>query len=241
MKVLVLGGTTEARVLAGELVAAHDVTISLAGRVRSPLPLPGRVRIGGFGGVDGLAAWLRAHQTDVVVDATHPFADVMTAHADVACAEVGVPLLRLQRPAWTPVDGDDWRLVPDLPAAAAVADVLGERIFLTTGRSGLAVFAPLDRWFLVRSVDPPEPPVPARMQVLLDRGPFALDGERALLRDHAIDVLVTKNSGGAAPKLAAARERGVPVVIVGRPPLPPNVIAVPTVAAARDWVNSGGG
>ena len=183
MRVLVLGGTTEARVLAGEIVAAHDVTVSLAGRVRSPLPLPGRVRIGGFGGVDGLAAWLRAHRTDVVVDATHPFASTMTAHADVACAEVGVPLLRLQRPAWTPVDGDDWRLVADLPAAAAVADGLGERIFLTTGRSGLAV-----------------------------------EGERA-----------------------AARERGVPVVMVGRPPLPRGVIAVPTVAAARDWVNSGGG
>ena len=241
MKVLVLGGTTEARVLAGELVAAHDVTVSLAGRVRSPLPLPGRVRIGGFGGVDGLAAWLRAHHTDAVVDATHPFADVMTAHADVACAEVGVPLLRLQRPAWTPVDGDDWRLVSDLPAAAAVADGLGERIFLTTGRSGLAVFAPLDRWFLVRSVDPPEPPVPARMKVLLDRGPFTLDGEHALMREHAIDVLVTKNSGGVAPKLAAARELRIPVVVVERPPLPPDVIAVPTVAAARDWVNSGGG
>ena len=103
------------------------------------------------------------------------------------------------------------------------------------------MFAPVDRWFLVRSVDPPEPPVPARMRVLLDRGPFTLDGERALLREHAIDVLVTKNSGGPAPKLAAARELGVPVVIVERPPLPPGVIAVPTVDAARDLVSSGGG
>ena len=112
MRVLLLGGTTEARLLAGELVADHDVTVSLAGRVRSPLPLPGTVRVGGFGGVDGLAAWLRAHGTDAVVDATHPFASTMTAHAAAACALVEVPLLRLQRPAWSPVTGDDWRPVP---------------------------------------------------------------------------------------------------------------------------------
>jgi precorrin-6A/cobalt-precorrin-6A reductase len=241
MNVLVLGGTTEARVLAGELVAGHDVTVSLAGRVRSPLPLPGTVRIGGFGGVDGLAAWLRAHHTDLVVDATHPFASTMTAHAATACAATDVPLLRLQRPAWTPAPGDDWRAVPDLSAAAKAVTALGERVFLSTGRSGLAVFAGVDRWFLVRSVDPPEPPVPARMQVVLDRGPFTLDGERDLLRDNAIDVLVTKNSGGPAPKLTAARELRVPVVMVERPPLPRGVIAAPTVAAARDWVNSGGG
>ena len=115
-------------------------------------------------------------------------------------------------------------------------------MFLTTGRTGLAVFAPVDRWFLVRSVDPPEPPVPRRMKVLLDRGPFTLDGERALLREHAVDVLVTKNSGGPAPKLAAARELGVPVVIVERPPLPPGVIAVATVGrGARAGSSSGGG
>jgi precorrin-6A/cobalt-precorrin-6A reductase len=234
MRVLVLGGTTEGRLLAGELVADHEVTVSLAGRVRSPLPLPGEVRVGGFGGVDGLAAWLRGHGTDAVVDATHPFASTMTAHAAAACALTGVPLLRLQRPAWNPGPGDDWRPVPDLPAAASAAAALGERVFLTTGRSGLAVFAPVDRWFLVRSVDPPEPPVPARMQVLLDRGPFTLDGERALLREHRIDVLVTKNSGGPVPKLAAARELGVPVVMVQRPALPPGVTVIPTVGAALD-------
>jgi precorrin-6A/cobalt-precorrin-6A reductase len=199
------------------------------------------VRVGGFGGVDGLAAWLRTHGTDAVVDATHPFASTMTAHAAAACAVAGVPLLRLERPAWSPVPGDDWRPVPDLAAAAETVAVEGDRVFLTTGRTGLAVFAGVDRWFLVRSVDPPEPPVPARMRVLLDRGPFTLDGERALMREHAVDVLVTKNSGGVAPKLAAARELGVPVVVVERPPLPPNVIAVATVAAARDWVSSGAG
>jgi len=114
-------------------------------------------------------------------------------------------------------------------------------VFLTTGRTGLSVFAGVERWFLVRSVDPPEPPVPARMQVVLDRGPFTLEGERALMREHAIDVLVTKNSGGEAPKLAAARELDIPVVVVERPSLPPDVIAVATVAAARDWVSSGAG
>jgi precorrin-6A/cobalt-precorrin-6A reductase len=138
------------------------------------------------------------------------------------------------------VTGDDWRPVPSLEAAAEVVAAQGDRVFLTTGRTGLAVFAPVDRWFLVRSVDPPEPPVPRRMTVVLDRGPFTLDGERALLREHAVDVLVTKNSGGPAPKLAAARELGVPVIIVERPALPPTVIAVATVAAARDWVSSGG-
>jgi precorrin-6A/cobalt-precorrin-6A reductase len=165
----------------------------------------------------------------------------MTAHAAAACALVDVPLLRLQRPAWTPVPGDDWRRVPDLAAAAEAVAAQGDRVFLTTGRTGLAAFASVDRWFLVRSVDPPEPPVPARMRVLLDRGPFTLDGERALLREHAIDVLVTKNSGGPAAKLAAARELDVPVVVVERPPLPPGVNAVPTVDAARDWVSSGAG
>ncbi|WP_214401478.1 cobalt-precorrin-6A reductase [Pseudonocardia lacus] len=241
MRVLVLGGTTEGRLLAGALVDDHDVTVSLAGRVRSPLPLPGTVRVGGFGGVDGLAAWLREHRTGAVVDATHPFAATMTVHAAAACARVGVPLLRLQRPGWTPVPGDDWRPVPDLPAAAETAAALGERIFLSTGRTELAVFAPVDRWFLVRSVDPPEPPVPARMRVLLDRGPFTVDGERALLREHAVDVLVTKDSGGPAAKLTAARELGVPVVMVARPPLPAGVAAVATVDAALAWVSRGGG
>ena len=151
MKVLVLGGTTEARVLAGELVAGHDVTVSLAGRVRSPRPLPGRVRIGGLGGVAGLVAWLRANATAAVVDATHPFASTMTAHAAAACALAAVPLLRLQRPAWAPVPGDDWRAVRDLPAAAEAVAAFGDRGILTTGRSGLAVFAWVDRWVLGRA------------------------------------------------------------------------------------------
>ena len=241
VRVLLLGGTTEARLLAGELVAHHDVTVSLAGRVRSPLPLPGTVRVGGFGGVDGLAACAVIVDANGCVASTTASVPCARSHAATACALVGVPLLRLQRPAWTPVPGDDWRMVTDLAAAAEAVAAQGDRVFLTTGRTGLAAFAPVDRWFLVRSVDPPEPPVPARMRVLLDRGPFTLDGERALLREHAIDVLVTKNSGGPAAKLAAARELGVPVVVVERPPLPRGVDAVSTVDAARDWVSSGAG
>lgn len=238
MRVLVLGGTTEGRLLAGNLVGAHEVTVSLAGRVRAPLPLPGSVRVGGFGGVDGLAAWLREHRTGAVVDATHPFASTMTAHAAAACAAAGVPLLRLQRPAWAPVPDDVWHVVECLPCAARRAADLGERVFLTTGRTGLAAFAPVDRWYLVRSVEPPEPPHPARMEVLLDRGPFTLDGELALLRAHRVDVLVSKNSGGDAPKLAAARTLGLPVVMVARPPLPDGVRSAPSVAAAAEWVAS---
>ena len=175
---------------------------------------------------------------DAVVDATHPFADRMTINAAAATAAAGVPLLVLRRPGWTARPGDRWTTVDSLAAAAAVLPDLGERIFLTTGRLGLAAFAGSDRWFLVRSIDPPQPPAPARMHVLLDRGPFTLDGERALLREHRIDVLVTKDSGGsaAAAKLTAAREAGIPVVVQARPPLPPGLAVVPAVDEAVAWV-----
>ncbi|NMH99143.1 cobalt-precorrin-6A reductase [Pseudonocardia sp. K10HN5] len=237
---LILGGTREARRLAAVLVdrPGLHVTSSLAGRVRTPSLPPGEVRIGGFGGVDGLAGWLRDKAVDAVVDATHPFAARMSANAAAATARAGVALLVLRRPGWTAGPGDDWRWADTLPEAAALLPSLGERIFLTTGRQDLASFADLDLWFLVRSVDAPEPPAPQRMHVLLDRGPFTVDGERTLLREHRIDVLVTKDSGGdmTAAKLVAARELGIPVVIQSRPPLPAGVTVVPTVAAAADWV-----
>ena len=155
-----------------------------------------------------------------------------------ASAAAGVPLLVLRRPGWQAGPGDDWRRVPALPEAAALLPDLGERAFLTTGRQGLGAFAGLDRtWFLARCVDPPEPPLPARLQVLLDRGPYTVDGELALLREHRIDVLVTKDSGGeqTVAKLTAARTVGIPVVMVSRPPTP----AAPTVATVADalaWV-----
>ncbi|MCB5181253.1 cobalt-precorrin-6A reductase [Streptomyces antimicrobicus] len=236
--VLVLGGTTEARGLAEALAGGpYRVTTSLAGRVAAPALPPGGTRIGGFGGPAGLAAWMVEHAVTRLVDATHPFAGRMSFHAAEAAALANVPLLALRRPAWQPVPGDVWHRVPDLEAAARVLPDLGSRAFLTTGRTGLATFAHLDRvWFLVRSVDAPGPPVPARTEVLLARGPFDLAEERALLRRHRIDVLVTKDSGGSAtaPKLTAARECGVPVLIVDRPPTPPGVPEAASVEAALE-------
>ncbi|MGY0465018.1 cobalt-precorrin-6A reductase [Kitasatospora sp. cg17-2] len=232
---LILGGTTEARALAAALDGRTGlrVTSSLAGRVARPRLPAGEVRIGGFGGADGLADWLRAERVDTVVDATHPFAAVMSGNAAAAAAATGVPLLALRRPGWTAVPGDDWHRVPSLDAAAALLPALGRRVLLTSGRQGLAAFAHLDGLhFVARSVDPPEPPLPAALDVLLDRGPFTLDGERAVLREHRIDVVVTKDSGGAAtaPKLTAARELGLPVVLVDRPPLPAGVPVAASVA-----------
>ncbi|GAA2283293.1 precorrin-6A reductase [Streptomyces ruber] len=235
--VLVLGGTTEARELAASLAARPGVrvTTSLAGRVARPRAQAGEVRTGGFGGAEGLADWLREHAVDAVVDATHPFAAGITAHAARAAAATGVPAVVLRRPGWRPGPGDDWRPADSLTGAAGLLPALGRRVFLTTGRLGLAAFAHLaEPYFLVRSVEPPEPPLPARTEVLLARGPFTADGEEALLREHRIDVLVTKDSGGAATaaKLVAARRLGLPVVVVRRPPLPEGVTAVPDVGAA---------
>jgi precorrin-6A/cobalt-precorrin-6A reductase len=233
--VLILGGTAEARALAGALVAADvPVVSSLAGRVRDPALPAGEVRVGGFGGVDGLAAWIIEHDAAAVVDATHPFASTMTAHAVAASAATGVPLVVLRRPGWAPQPG--WIWADSLPDAAARLPALGERVFLTTGRTSLATFADLDLEFLVRCVEPPAGPLPRRMTVLLSRGPFTVAGERALMREHRIDVLVTKDSGGplTSAKLAAAREEGVRTLVVRRPALPAGVEAVSTVDAVLD-------
>ncbi|ROR37420.1 cobalt-precorrin-6A reductase [Kitasatospora cineracea] len=241
MHVLILGGTSEARRLADALAAdpALRVTSSLAGRVAQPRLPAGEVRIGGFGGPAGLAAWLRAHAVDVLLDATHPFAERISRNAALAAADTGTPLLALRRPSWTAQDGDRWHPVPSLAAAADALPALGTRVFLTTGRQGIGAFAHLDGlMFLARSVEPPVPPMPAVTEVLLERGPFTLDGERALLRAHRIEVLVTKDSGSAAtaPKLTAARELGLPVVVVERPAAPAGVRTAPDVAGAVAWV-----
>jgi precorrin-6A/cobalt-precorrin-6A reductase len=229
---LILGGTAEARALAKALVdEGTQVVSSLAGRVRDPALPVGEVRIGGFGGAAGLAAWVREHGVAVVVDATHPFASTMTAHAVEAAGAVDVPLVVLRRPGWPPEPG--WVWADSVADAAASLPTLGKRVFLTTGRTSLAAFAGLELDFVVRCVDPPTGPMPRRVQVLLSRGPFTVDGERALLREHGIDVLVTKDSGGSltSAKLAAARAEGVQVLVVRRPPLPDGVDAVDTVAA----------
>ncbi|MFI9763756.1 cobalt-precorrin-6A reductase [Streptomyces sp. NPDC051963] len=243
MHVLILGGTAEARrlaeILAAEASPGLRVTNSLAGRVSTPRLPPGEVRVGGFGGAEGLARWLREHEVDALVDATHPFAGTISSNAARAAGAAHVPLLALRRPGWVPVEGDDWHEAGSLEEAAQLLRALGRRVFLTTGRMGLAAFASLDElWFLVRSVDAPEAPHPARMEVLLDRGPFTLAGERELLRRHRVDVVVTKDSGGAAaaPKLTAAREAGLPVLVVRRPPAPEGVpVAVDPEQAAR-WI-----
>jgi len=219
-RVLILGGTTEGRLLAGAL-DGWSVISSLAGRTSRPLLPPGEVRVGGFGGADGLAAYLRERRVDALVDATHPFAATMTAHAVAAAAATGVPLLVLRRPGWVEGPGDDWRRVPDLGEAAARLPRLGDRVFLTTGRQGIAAFAAVDDcWFLARSVEPPAPPVPKRLRIVLDRGPFTVEGELRLIREHEVNVLVTKDSGGPAGKLVAARAQGIPVLMIDRPPAP---------------------
>ncbi|MGD6753128.1 cobalt-precorrin-6A reductase [Streptomyces sp. BH105] len=238
--VLILGGTTEARSLAEALHPRVRVTSSLAGRVAAPRLPAGEVRIGGFGGAEGMAAWIREHAVSAVIDATHPFAETISFNAARAAATAHVPLLALRRPGWVPGPGDDWREVGSLAEAAEAVRGAG-RVFLTTGRMGLAAFAHVDDAdFVVRSVDAPEPPAPPRMSVLLDRGPFTLPGERAVLADHAIDVLVTKDSGGAAtsPKLVAAREAGIPVIVVRRPPVPTGVPVATTVTEATAWLNT---
>ncbi|MEH0551682.1 cobalt-precorrin-6A reductase [Streptomyces sp. B21-101] len=241
MHVLILGGTTEARRLAELLhgTPGLELTSSLAGRVASPRLPPGEVRVGGFGGTEGLTAWLRERAVDALIDATHPFAGTISFHAARSAATAHVPLLALRRPGWVPVEGDRWHEADSLEHAARLLPALGRRVFLTTGRMGLPAFAALDGpWFLVRSVDAPEAPHPPHCEILLDRGPFSLDGERELLRRHRIDVVVTKDSGGAAtaPKLTAAREAGLPVVVVRRPAVPEGVPEVEEPEQAARWV-----
>jgi precorrin-6A/cobalt-precorrin-6A reductase len=247
MRVLLLGGTAEARTLAAAVRERGGIEVmsSLAGRVSNPSLPVGAVRIGGFGGVDGLAGYLRRERVDAVIDATHPFAATISAHAAQAAAAAGLPLLVLRRPGWLESTGDRWIRVPDVAAAArAVAALPDGCVFLTTGRRDLAVFAADGgHGYLVRAVDPPMDPLPPAMTLLLARGPYTVDGETALLRDHDVTALVTKDSGGGmtSAKLTAARARALPVVMVDRPPLPPDVRAVPTVADATAWLDSAAG
>ena len=229
MRVLVLGGTAEARELAENLADDVDLISSLAGRVPEPKLPVGAVRIGGFGGVEGMRQWLRDSGVHAVVDATHPYAATITAHAAEVCGDLGLPHLVLARPAWHP--GDAIVVESDAEAAEAIEDKDCSRVFLTTGRSGVEAFRDLDAWFLIRAVTAPDPQtLPRRHELVLSRGPYRYDDEVALLAEHRIDCLVTKNSGGdmTRPKLDAAAALGVAVVMVERPALPEGVTTVST-------------
>lgn len=229
MKVLILGGTAEARALAAALHGrqdSHVVVSSLAGRVARPTLPDGQVRIGGFGGAEGLADYLRAEAFDALIDATHPFAANISAQAARAADSAGVRLVALRRPCWTAQPGDRWTHVPDIDEAARRAADLPEDdgcVFVTTGRGGLEAYARDQRHdYLIRSIEPPDPPLPPRHTLVLDRGPFTLEDETALMHRHSVYALVTKNSGGASTeaKLVAARLRGIPVIMLD-PPAPP--------------------
>jgi precorrin-6A/cobalt-precorrin-6A reductase len=242
--VLILGGTSEGRELARALADKPGLCVvsSLAGRTQSPRMPPGEVRIGGFGGANGLADYLRARRIAIVIDATHPFAATIGDNARRACRAAGVPLLRLERPAWRAGAGDRWTEVADWDEAARIVGATARRVLLALGRRELAPFAALDHvWFLVRSVEPPQPMPPFRqVELVLDRGPFALDGERMLLAGHGIDTIVCRNSGGrsADAKLVAARELGLRVVMRRRPARPADLPTAATVDEAVAWVCS---
>lgn len=243
-RVLILGGTAEAAQLAARLDADpnFDPITSLAGRTRSPAFLPGTVRIGGFGGVEGLERYLSAEAIDALIDVTHPFAARISRNAADACRHMAVPWLRLERPPWRRRPGDEWIEVADSNEAAHSLAGYARRVLLSIGRQELAPFEALtDIWFLLRMIDPlPAPPSLAHHEIVLGRGPFDTDAEAALLTEHRIDAVVSKNSGGNATygKIAAARRLGLPVIMIARPsPLAGD--SVETVDAAMKWLAAG--
>jgi len=244
MRILILGGTTEASALAGLLAEnpCFSPLLSMAGRTSDPRPLPIPTRIGGFGGVEGLARFLVQERIEAVIDATHPFAAVMSRNAAAACAETDVPLLALRRPPWKPQEGDAWIEVASMEDAIRALGEVPRRVFLTVGRLELApfAFAP-QHTYLVRTIEP----IGDALQVpnviaIRDRAPFDEVAERALMQRERVDVVVTKNSGGAAtyPKIAAARMLGLPVIVVARPEKPRDVAEVATAEAAFDWLET---
>ena len=239
-RLLILGGTGDAAELAAKAanLPGIEVIVSLAGRTRQPKDVV-NIRIGGFGGVAGLSAYLRDEKIDLLIDATHPFAAQISRNAIASAAEVGIGALMLVRPMWQRVIGDNWIEVENIEAAAQKLSDRSKRVFLTIGRQELAAFAHLqDIWFLMRMIDPPQPNTLVPKGLLLyDRGPFTLADERQLLIQHAIDTVVSKNSGGDATyaKIIAARELNIPVVMVQRPAVPQGD-RVANVEAALNWL-----
>jgi precorrin-6A/cobalt-precorrin-6A reductase len=240
MRILLLGGTAEGRALAERLHPDVEVISSLAGRIPDPALPAGEVRIGGFGGAEQMRAWLVDNRIDAVVDATHPFAAAITARTALVCGDLGLPHLMLVRPPW---DADGAIEVESAAEAAETVERQGfTRVFLTSGRSTISAFRRCHAWFLIRVVIAPhDDALPAKHTLLLSRGPYRFDDELALMREHRIHVLVTKNSGGehTRAKLDAAAALYIPVIMVQRPPLPAGVTAVSTVDEAAAWVSSG--
>ncbi|MBS7813704.1 cobalt-precorrin-6A reductase [Roseococcus pinisoli] len=241
---LILGGTTEARELAALLAArGADAVLSLAGRTAKPVAMPVPVRMGGFGGVEGLVAHLREAGIRVLIDATHPYAATMSRHAAEAAARLGLPFLALRRPPWQRAPGDNWTEVADARGALAALGTAPRRVFLALGRQELAPFVEAPQHdYLIRSVDPIEPPLAVpHARYILARGPFPEAAEHALLRDARIEAIICKNSGGSATygKIVAARALGIEVLLLRRPPLPP-APEVATAAEAMAWLDQAG-
>jgi precorrin-6A/cobalt-precorrin-6A reductase len=241
-RILILGGTTEARELAERLAkrADLDIVISLAGRTKSPARQPVPVRSGGFGGAAGLAHYLGEERIDVLIDATHPYANIISANASAAARQASVPLMVLRRPPWRAVAGDRWSEATDVTDAVRRLGEQPRRTFVTLGRTELAPLTTAPQHFyLIRSVDPVEPPLSLpRVSYLVDRGPFSEASDRALMRAHTIDAVIAKNSGGTASygKIAAARALGIDVIMLRRP-APPDGPAVETVDEVVVWLD----
>ncbi|MCC5993163.1 MAG: cobalt-precorrin-6A reductase [Rhodobacteraceae bacterium] len=240
-RLLILGGTTEARAL-GQAVAEAgiDGVLSLAGRVERPLRQPLPQRLGGFGGVEGLRAYLRTERITHLIDATHPFAAQMSCNAIAACAAEALPCLALSRAPWRAQPGDDWHNVPDITGAVGALAGPARRVMLAIGRQNLPAFAAQPQHFyLLRLVDPPKAPLPLpQTHVIMDRGPFTPESDRLLMEAHRIDLIVSKNAGGtgASAKLTAARALRLPVIMIDRPALPARA-EVHDVAGVLDWLD----
>jgi precorrin-6A/cobalt-precorrin-6A reductase len=241
-RILILGGTTEARLL-GERLAKRgdlDVTLSLAGRTAAPVPHAVPVRIGGFGGADGLADYLIGERVDVLIDATHPYATAISENAIAAARKTGMPFVVLRRPAWSRADGDRWTEVDDTVAVVHAIGGQPRRVFVALGRNDLTAFitAP-QHFYLFRSVDPIDPPLPLpQASYITERGPFGEAHDRTLMTEHRIDVVISKNSGGSAAygKIAAARALGIEVIMIRRGAAT-NAAAVTTIDETVAWLD----
>ena len=238
-RALILGGTADASLLAAEVARAGlGAVYSYGGRTRAPADQPLPTRIGGFGGVSGLAGYIRNEGITHLIDATHPFAAEMSRNAVEACAQTGTPLIALERAPWTRAPGDNWIEVVDVSAAAAALPEAPARVFLGIGRQHIAPFAAKPQHsYTLRFVDPPDAPLPFAAEVVVSRGPFLLNGELEMLRSRGVGWIVARNSGGdgARAKIDAARMLGLPVIMISRPELPERR-RVESVTEVMQWL-----